>query len=88
MVSQVGEFKQSTELVITWEALPDDFPLENDPVDNIDQLLLAGALSESLEISDFIQPQMLIATNFGICATLKGEFVVKALDWLYIPSVL
>lgn len=88
MVAQVGEAKASTELVITWEALPDDFQLENDPVDNIDQPLLAGALSESLEISGFIQPQMLIATNFGICATLKGEFVAKAPDWLYIPSVL
>ncbi len=34
MVAQVGEAKASTELVITWEALPDDFQLEDKPVDN------------------------------------------------------
>jgi Uma2 family endonuclease len=88
MVAQVGEVKPSTELIITWEALPDDFQLEDDPVDNIGQPLLAGALSESLEISGFIQPQMLIACNFGVCATLNGQFIAKAPDWLYIPSVL
>jgi Uma2 family endonuclease len=88
MVAQVGEAKASTaELVITWEALPDDFRLEDDPVDNTGQPLLAGALSESLEISGFIQPQMLIASNFGICATVNGQFIPKAPDWLYIPSV-
>jgi hypothetical protein len=91
MVAQIGEAKTSTkastELVITWETLPDDFPLENDAVDNTGQPLLAGALSESLEISGFIQPQMLIASNFGLCATLNGQFVAKAPDWLYVPSV-
>jgi Uma2 family endonuclease len=88
MIAQVGEAKTSTKLVITWEALPDDFQLENDPVDNIGQPLLAGALSESLEISGFIQPQMLIASNFGLCATINGQFVAKAPDWLYVASVL
>ncbi|NJL09804.1 MAG: hypothetical protein HC908_05235 [Calothrix sp. SM1_7_51] len=88
MVPQVSEASSSTKLVITWDALPDDFQLEDDPVDNTGQPLLAGALSESLEISGFIQPQMLIASNFGLCATLNNEFVVKAPDWLYIPSVL
>jgi Uma2 family endonuclease len=88
MVAQVGEASLSTALVITWEALPDDFQLEDDPVDNTGQPLLASALSESLEISGFIQPQMLIASNFGLCATLNGQFVAKAPDWLYIPSVL
>ena len=88
MVAQVGEAKTSTKLVITWEALPDDFQLEDEPVDNTGQPLLAAALSESLEISGFIQPQMLIASNFGLCATLNGQFVAKAPDWLYVPSVL
>jgi Uma2 family endonuclease len=88
MVSQVGEAKKSTELVITWKALPNDFQLEDDPVDNTGQPLLAGALSESLELNGFIQIQMLIASNFGLCATLDEQFVVKAPDWLYVPSVL
>ena len=35
-------------LQISWELLPDDYPLPDDPVDNIDQPLLAEALRESL----------------------------------------
>lgn len=33
---------------ITWEKLPDDFQLPDDPVDNIYQPALAAALTESL----------------------------------------
>jgi Uma2 family endonuclease len=87
MVVQIGKPKPSTELVISWEALPDDFQLEDDPVENNCQPLLAGALRESLEITGFIQPEMLIASNFGLCATLNGQFIAKAPDWLYIPRV-
>ncbi|RUT01039.1 hypothetical protein DSM106972_070450 [Dulcicalothrix desertica PCC 7102] len=87
MVPQVSEATASRELVITWEALPDDFQLEDEPVDNINQPLLAGALSEILEFMGFIQPYMLIAFNFGLCATFNGQFVIKAPDWLYVPSV-
>ncbi len=87
MATQVSETKASTELVISWEPLPDDFHLEDDPVDNIGQPLLAGALSESLEISGFIQPQMLIASNFGLCAKINGQFVAKAPDWVYTARV-
>jgi hypothetical protein len=74
--------------VVTWEPLPEDLRLPNDPVDNLGQPLLAGALRESLEVAGLIQPQMLIATNFGLCATLDGKFTAKAPDWLYIPNVL
>ncbi len=87
MLTQLSEAKPSTAMVISWEPLPKDFKLEDDPVENTGQPLLAGALRESLEIIGFIQPQMLIASNFGLCATLNGEFTPKAPDWLYIPSV-
>jgi Uma2 family endonuclease len=87
MVAQIGEPKPSTEMVISWEALPDDFQLEDNPVENNCQPLLAGALRESLEITGFIKPEMLIASNFGLCATLNGQFIAKAPDWLYIPRV-
>lgn len=36
---------------ITWEKLPDDFVLPDDPVDNNLQPLLAEALRESLELA-------------------------------------
>ncbi len=34
---------------ITWEKLPDDFVLPDDPVDNIGQPAIAAALTESLQ---------------------------------------
>ncbi len=87
MATQLSETKSSHQLVISWEALPEDFQLEDEPVENTSQPILAGALRESLEISGFIQPQMLIASNFGLCATVNGQLVIKAPDWVYVPSV-
>ncbi|CAD5963775.1 hypothetical protein PCC9214_03360 [Planktothrix tepida] len=73
--------------IITWEKLPDDFILEEEPVENTAQPLIAGALRESLELAGLIQPEMLIASNFGLCATMNGELVIKAPDWVYIKQV-
>ena len=74
-------------LTITWEKLPDDFILPDEPVDNNLQPLLAGALREALELAGLILESMLIASNFGLCATVANQTVVKAPDWVYIPSV-
>jgi Putative restriction endonuclease len=79
---------QPTGITVTWEPLPDNFKLEEKPVDNTGQPLIAAALRESLELAQFIQPQMLIAANFGLCATLNETLVIKAPDWVYVPSVL
>lgn len=35
---------------ITWELLPEDFVLEDEPVDNVNQPSLAAALTESLHL--------------------------------------
>ena len=72
---------------ITWEKLPDDFVLDNEPVDNINQPSLAAALTESLEINHKLPPNALASTNYGICATLNQKIVVKAPDWAYIPAI-
>jgi len=72
---------------ITWEKLPDDFPLPDEPVDNIDQPTLAAALSESLEVTGRLRETMLVATNYGVCARLDGKIVVKAPDWMYVPQI-
>jgi hypothetical protein len=77
--------KSSRTPKISWELLPNNYPLPDDPVDNISQPLLAAALRESLEIAGLIQPEMLIATNFGICATVDNKTVVKAPDWVFVP---
>jgi len=72
---------------ITWEKLSEDFILPDDPVDNNLQPLLAAVLRESLELAGLVLESMLIATNFGICATVNAKTVIKASDWVYIPEV-
>ncbi|MDJ1175026.1 Uma2 family endonuclease [Roseofilum capinflatum] len=72
---------------ITWEKLPEDFILPDDPVDNIHQPALAAALTESLDQAGKLPEKALTPTNYGICATVNGKMVVKAPDWAYIPQI-
>ncbi|WP_375513358.1 Uma2 family endonuclease [uncultured Nostoc sp.] len=72
---------------ITWEKLPDDYKLPDDPVDNINQPALAAALTESLQLAGKISVNALTPTNYGICATLNARMVIKAPDWAYIPNI-
>ncbi len=72
---------------ITWEILPEDFILPDDPVENNLQPLLAAALRESLELAGLILIADVIATNFGLCAKVEDKTVVKAPDWLWIRDV-
>lgn len=72
---------------VTWEKLPDDFVLDDEPVDNINQPPLAAALTESLELAGKLLPNSLTTTNYGICATLNDQTVVKAPDWGYVQSI-
>lgn len=87
-MNQTQIVSPKTSYTIKWEKLPDEFQLPDDPVENIYHPLLASALREILEIAGFITPSMLIADNFGICATVDGKIVVKAPDWVYVPNVL
>ncbi|MEH2292352.1 Uma2 family endonuclease [Nostoc sp.] len=72
---------------ITWEKLPDDYKLPNDPVDNINQPALAAALTESLQLAGKISANALTTSNYGICATLNNRMVIKAPDWAFIPKI-
>lgn len=72
---------------ITWKKLPDDFILENQPLQNIDQSLLAAALREILEIAGLILEGTLVAANVAICATLNNKPFIKAPDWFYARNV-
>ncbi len=72
---------------VTWEKLPDDFVLDEAPVDSINQPLLAAALTESLVMAGRLPANALITTNYGLCATVNNQIVVKAPDWGYVPSM-
>jgi Uma2 family endonuclease len=74
--------------IVTWEKLPDDFILPDDPVENIQQPSLAAALTDALDAARRIQAEMLVASNFGLVANINQKTVVKAPDWLYVPRVL
>ena len=75
------------EPIVTWEALPADCVLPDDPVENIQQPPLAAALTDALGADGRIQPEMLIGSNFGLVATVNKKTVVKAPDWFYVPQV-
>lgn len=77
----------TTNYEITWEKLPDDFVLDDEPVDNINQPSLAAALTESLENAVKLPANALTTTNYGICVTVNQKLVVKAPDWAYIPFI-
>jgi Uma2 family endonuclease len=73
--------------IVQWILPPADLILDETPVENTGQPLIAGALRESLELGGRIPPNCLIASNFGISATIQQELILKAPDWLYIPQV-
>lgn len=77
---------QSTPTV-TWDTLPTDYKLPDDPVENIQQPLLAAALTDALGANQRIQSDMLIVSKFGLVATINKKIVVKAPDWLYVTHV-
>ena len=72
---------------ITWELLPDDFVLDDEPVDNVNQPPLAAALTESLALAGKLPDDALVTTNYGICSSINDQIVVKAPDWAYIPKI-
>lgn len=75
-------------LEITWDLLPDDYVLPDEPVENILQPFIAAFLNEILGLHGFIPPNTIIATDFGICATVNGKTVIKAPDWVWVPNVI
>ena len=74
-------------LTISWEKLPDDFPLPDDPVDNVNQPALAAALTDSLHQAERMAETAFTLTNYGICATVNEQIVVKAPDWGYVENI-
>ena len=85
MVLQVSPIK--VEPNITWEALPADFVLPDDPVENIQQPILAAALTDALGAAGLIQPKMLIGSNFGLVASVNSRTIVKAPDSMCLGSI-
>ncbi len=75
------------EYQITWEKLPEDFVIDNELLNDINQPLLAAALTESLDIANKLPDNSFTSTNYGICSTVNQKMVVKAPDWAYVPQI-
>jgi hypothetical protein len=87
MVVELQPPATQSQTSITWEILPEDYPIPDDPVDNRLQPLLAAALNNSLRANDRLPPHSITCTNYPLCATLNGRIVLKAPDWAYIPQI-
>lgn len=74
-------------LEISWETLPEDFILPEEPVENVEHPLLGSALREILELAGLIPAPALIGSNLGICVKVNGQLVIKAPDWFYVSQV-
>ncbi|MFS0517248.1 hypothetical protein ACEYW6_21375 [Nostoc sp. UIC 10607] len=61
------------EPIVTWEALPADFILPDDPVENIQQPAIAAALTDALGSTGRIQPQMLIGSNLLLGSSEQAQ---------------
>ena len=77
----------TTDLKITWEKLPADFILDEHPLQDIDQPLLAAALRESLEIAGLILEGTLVASHLAICVNFNDKLVIKTPDLFYATNV-
>ncbi|MGA0200776.1 MAG: Uma2 family endonuclease [Prochlorotrichaceae cyanobacterium] len=84
MVAELTRPPALLPLQVAWEALPDDYPIPDDPVDNRTQPLLAAALTNSLSQADRLPDQSMTITNYPLCAKVNDQMVLKAPDWAYI----
>ncbi len=85
--NSVLNFSIPAPLDVTWEAIPDDYVLPDDPVENILQPFIAAFLNEILGLHGFISANSIFATDFGICATVNDKVIIKAPDWVWVPNV-
>jgi len=72
---------------IRWPILPDDFVLPDDPVENIDQPLLAAALRQPLTAFPQLMEDAIVVSNLALCASVDERIICKAPDWMYVRPV-
>ena len=73
--------------VITWDKLPTDFILPDDPVDNVFQPAIAAALTELLLIAGLLSETAQTCTDYGLIATVDGKTIAKAPDWAFLNNI-
>jgi Putative restriction endonuclease len=72
--------------VITWEKLPENIILPEDPVVNLDQPWIAAAITESLILEELVPENAFTCSNYGIISMVDEQIIAKAPDWAYIAN--
>mgnify|MGYP000011018490 FL=1 len=87
--SLVAEVVRSRALhpVITWDKLPTDFILPDDPVDNVYQPAIAASLTELLFLAGLLSETAQTCTDYGLIATVDGKTIAKAPDWAFLHNI-
>ncbi len=75
------------QLKISWEKLPKTFTLDEYPLQDVDQPLIAAALRESLEIAGLMLEGTLVAAHLAICVNFNDQLVIKTPDLFYANNV-
>lgn len=73
--------------VITWDKLPADFILPDDPVDNVDQTEIAASLTELLSIVGLLSETAQTRTRYNLIATVDGKTIAIAADWVFLNNI-
>ncbi|MEK8020309.1 MAG: Uma2 family endonuclease [Candidatus Parabeggiatoa sp.] len=73
---------------IVWEVPSPDFDIPDEPMDNLDQSLLAEALRDALSCTQHLSKNQLCATSLAVCVKVGGQTITKAPDWFYVPYVI
>ena len=73
---------------IVWEVPSPDFDIPDEPMDNLDQSLLAEALRDALSCTQRLSKYQLCATSLAVCVKVGGQTITKAPDWFYVPYVI
>ena len=73
---------------IVWEVPSPDFDIPDEPMDNLDQSLLAEALRDALFCAQRLSKYQLCATSLAVCVKVGGQTITKAPDWFYVPYVI
>ena len=73
--------------VITWDKLPTDFILPDDPVDNVYQPAIAASLTELLLLAGLLSETAQTCTDYGLIATVDGKTIAKAPDWAFLHNI-
>ena len=75
------------QLEITWEPLPEDYPIPDDPVEDTEHPLIAEALKNPIYQVPELRQQAFMASHFALYAKVNNRTICQGPDWMYVSPV-